>query len=107
MILRLPLRTSLAAASLIALCGCSPAASPVARAPDVDWPFYGGDAGGQRYSTAAQVTPSNVPALRVAWTYSTGEKAKRGKALEHASFENTPILAGGRLYVCTQFDAVH
>src|SRR5512132_3927499 len=48
------------AASLLLLTACSPAAPPVAAAPDVDWPFYGGDAGGQRYSTAAQITPANV-----------------------------------------------
>jgi quinoprotein glucose dehydrogenase len=100
-----PIRTTATLASLIALAACSPQApAPVARAADVDWPFYGGDAGGQRYSTAGQVTPANVRDLKVAWTYSTGELARHD--LKHAAFENTPILAGGRLYVCSQFDAV-
>ncbi len=100
-----PLRTALAsAASLVALVACSPAPQPVAKAADIEWPFYGGDAGGQRYSSAGQITPANVAGLKVAWTYSTGAKAK---GLDRASFENTPILAGGRLYVCTQFDEVH
>jgi len=96
-----------ASASLLALAACSPPApQPVAQAPDVDWPFYGGDAGGQRYSSAAQITPDNVRGLKVAWTYSTGEMARHPKDIERASFENTPILAGGRLYVCSPFDAV-
>lgn len=76
----------------------------MARAAEVGWGFYGGDAGGQRYSPAGQITPGNVRDLKVAWTYSTGE-AKRHD-LRHASFETTPILAGGRLYGCSQFDAV-
>jgi quinoprotein glucose dehydrogenase len=100
----IPSLSGLAAASLLGLAACSPQVAAVAPAPDVDWPYYGGDAGGQRYSSAAQITPANVRGLKVAWTYSTGE-AKRHK-LDRASFENTPILAGGRLYVCSQFDAV-
>ncbi|WP_297694023.1 pyrroloquinoline quinone-dependent dehydrogenase [Phenylobacterium sp.] len=95
----------LAAASLLTLAGCGPhTPKPVARAPDVGWAVYGGDAGGQRFSPAAQITPANVGDLAVAWTYSTGEAARHD--LKHASFEDTPILAGGRLYVCSQFDAV-
>ena len=83
-----PIRTTATLASLIALAACSPQApAPVARAADVDWPFYGGDAGGQRYSTAGQVTPANVRDLKVAWTYSTGELARHD--LKHAAFENT------------------
>src|SRR4051812_12701862 len=95
-------RAAALAASLLALAACSPEPQAVARAPDVGWPFYGGDAGGQRYSSAAQITPANVRQLKVAWTYSTGEMTRHRKELERASFENTPILAGGRLYVCSQ-----
>ena len=62
--------------------------------------------GGQRYSTAAQITPANVAALTVAWTYSTGDVASKGAALKRLAFENTPILAGGRLYVCSPFNEV-
>jgi quinoprotein glucose dehydrogenase len=103
------IRLLAASASLLALAACSPPAqkpTSVAAAPDVDWPHYGGDAGGQRYSSAAQITPANVGQLKVAWTYSTGEMARHPKDIERASFENTPILAGGRLYVCSPFDAV-
>ena len=98
---------ALLAASLLAIAACTPRShEPVAAAPDVDWPFYGGDAGGQRYSSASQITPDNVRQLRVAWTLSTGEVRRHPKDIKHASFENTPILAGGRLFVCTQFDMV-
>jgi quinoprotein glucose dehydrogenase len=100
-------RAAAIGAGLLALTACAPKpATPVARAADTDWPSYGGDPGGQKFSAAAQITPANVGQLEVAWTYSTGESARHGKALEHASFENTPILAEGRLYVCSQFNAV-
>src|SRR5262249_17631149 len=88
--------TSTALLSLLALCACSPAGpAPVKAAADVDWPFYGGDAGGQRFSPAAQITPANVAGLKVAWTYSTGELKRHPTDIKHAAFENTPILAGG------------
>jgi quinoprotein glucose dehydrogenase len=93
----------LAAAALLALAACSRPPAP-APAPDVAWPHYGGDAGGQRFSSAAQITPSNVKGLKVAWRYSTGDLATHAEALEHAAFEATPILAGGRLFLCTPFN---
>ena len=33
-----------------------------------DWPFYGRDASGGRFSPLTQITPSNVGKLAVAWT---------------------------------------
>ena len=34
-----------------------------------EWPTYGHDKGGMRYSPLAQITPANVSRLQVAWTY--------------------------------------
>src|SRR5207249_1374959 len=70
------------------------------------WEFYGGDAGGQRFSPAAQITPANVKALSIAWTWSSGDMASKGAAMKRAAFEATPILAEGRLYICSPFDEV-
>src|SRR5262245_14345028 len=41
------------------------------RAPDLskEWPTYGHDSGGQRFSPLTQITPANVANLKVAWTY--------------------------------------
>jgi quinoprotein glucose dehydrogenase len=77
-----------------------------ARAAEPGWQYYGGDQGGQRYSTAAQIRPGNVTSLQQAWSYSTGDMTTKGDAIRRASFENTPILAGGRLFVCSPFDEV-
>ena len=77
-----------------------------ACAADVGWQYYGGDQGGQRYSAARQITPANVAGLSQAWSYSTGDMQTKGDAMQRASFENTPILAEGRLYVCSPFSEV-
>ncbi|HEY0106327.1 MAG TPA: pyrroloquinoline quinone-dependent dehydrogenase, partial [Rhizomicrobium sp.] len=76
------------------------------QAADPGWPAYGGDAGGQRHSAARQLNPANVGRLAVAWTYSTGDMTTHASAMTRASFENTPILADGRLYVCSPFNEV-
>jgi quinoprotein glucose dehydrogenase len=34
-----------------------------------EWPTYGHDKGGMRYSPLTQITPANVSRLKVAWTY--------------------------------------
>src|SRR5262245_42413327 len=41
------------------------------RSPDLskEWPTYGHDPGGMRFSPLTQITPANVSQLKVAWTY--------------------------------------
>jgi len=68
------------------------------------WPTYGGEAGGQRYSAAGLITRANVHLLSQAWTFHTGERPRPGP--HGMSFEDTPILANGRLLVCTPSDRV-
>jgi quinoprotein glucose dehydrogenase len=90
-----------AAVLLAALCVATPAS-----AADPGWTDYGGDPGGQRYSRARQITPANVSTLAVAWSFSTGDMTTHADVMKRASFENTPILAEGRLYVCSPFNEV-
>ena len=59
-----------------------------------DWPIYGRDPGGTRYSPLDQINASNVQRLQRAWVYHTGDRAR--------AFEVTPIMAGGLLYLATQ-----
>jgi quinoprotein glucose dehydrogenase len=80
--------------------------APCAHAAEPGWAFYGGDAGGQRFSPARQITTANVANLAQAWSFSTGDMATKADAMKRASFENTPILAEGRLYVCSPFNEV-
>ena len=80
------------------------AAIPVAHAfPE----HYGADAGGTRYAPLAQITPANVSNLSVAWTYSSGDLARRSeRTMRRSKFQVTPILADARLVLCTPFNEV-
>jgi len=78
----------------------------VSAKADTGWRYYGGDEGGQRYSSATQITPANVTQLKQAWSFSTGDMKTKGDAMRRASFEDTPILADGKLYVCSPFNEV-
>ena len=73
---------------------------------DTGWPQYGGDQGGQRHSSATQITPVNVGHLHQVWSYSTDAATRHGPALHMSSFENTPILDEGKLFVCSAFQEV-
>ncbi|HWM61418.1 MAG TPA: PQQ-binding-like beta-propeller repeat protein, partial [Rhizomicrobium sp.] len=77
-------------------------AAPCAAA-EPGWPHYGGDQGGQRYSAATQITPANVGGLKPAWSFSTGAMTAHAGAMGEASFEDTPILDEGKLFVCSPF----
>ncbi|AXY77606.1 pyrroloquinoline quinone-dependent dehydrogenase [Paraflavitalea soli] len=71
--------------------------------PAGEWPAYGNDAGGMRYSPLNQVNDKNVASLKVAWTYQTGELGlyEGTEAMKKAAFEATPIMIGRTLYFST------
>lgn len=71
------------------------------------WPEYGGGTG-QRYVAADQITPANVDGLKVAWIYRTGQVAgeRTDEVRSTSAFELTPILAAGRMLICTPFNDV-
>src|SRR5215831_16500279 len=74
--------------------------------PSAEWPYYGGDAGGSRYSPLTQITKDNVTTLRVAWEYHTGEVSDGSGGRRPSTFEATPIVAHDTLYVTTPFNRV-
>jgi quinate dehydrogenase (quinone) len=75
--------------------------SAQAPAGPSDWRFYGHDAGGQRFVPVDQITRGNVADLKVAWTFRTGEPARRG-----SEDQNTPEQVGDTLYLCTPTNVV-
>lgn len=89
---------------LLTLLAAATATSAWAAEPG--WAHYGGDAGGTRYSLAAQINVANVARLKPAWTFSTGALKTHAADIGRSAFETTPILAGGRLYACSPFNAV-
>src|SRR5215470_12115110 len=70
-----------------------------------DWPNYGNDPGGTRYSALTQIDRANVAQLRVAWTYRTGETAGV-PPYGHIAFEATPLMVDGTLFLSTPYDRV-
>lgn len=70
------------------------------------WNFYGGDAGGTRFSALKQITPENVAELKPVWTFHTGALKPETDLNKKAAFEATPILVAGTLYLSTPFNKV-
>lgn len=58
-----------------------------------DWPAYGGNPQGTRYSPLKQIDRSNVARLKVAWTYDTADGP--------GDPQTQPIMVGGVLYGVT------
>jgi quinoprotein glucose dehydrogenase len=88
------MRTTLLLAALIP-------ALPV-HADSFEWSAYGGDGRGQRYAPLAEITPSNVGRLELAWDFRTGELGQGfDRAGEALTFEATPLFTDGTLYVST------
>ena len=71
-----------------------------------DWPAYGNDPGGMRYSVLAQIDRANVSQLKVAWTFHTGDISDGSSHRRRSGFETTPILVDGTLYLTTPFNRV-
>jgi len=78
---------------LLALSAQTPAAG--------DWPVYGRDAGGARFSPLTQITRDNVTRLTVAWTYHTGIPDMSSMSHRPPSLEVTPLVVDGTMYVIT------
>jgi quinoprotein glucose dehydrogenase len=73
--------------------------------PNGDWPTYGHDPGGQRFSPLAAIHRGNVASLRIAWTYRTGDAYQPARGRPTA-FEATPLYIGGTLYLATPLGRV-
>jgi len=62
-----------------------------------DWPSFGRDYSNQRFSPATQINRGNVKNLALAWQYKSGVKA---------SFQTTPIVVDGVMYLSLPFNHV-
>ncbi|HQR36667.1 MAG TPA: pyrroloquinoline quinone-dependent dehydrogenase [Blastocatellia bacterium] len=71
-----------------------------------DWPAYGRDAGGSRYSPLTQISRANAGQLKIAWTYRTGAEEVKAAGARNAAFESTPIVVDGTLYLTTPYSRV-
>ena len=90
----------LTACSLLLLaCGVNTYKSQQIEAgwPSQDWTNYGRDYSSQRFSPAAQINTKNVKQLTQAWAFKSGVVA---------SFQATPIVQNGVMYLSLPFNHV-
>jgi len=67
-----------------------------------DWPTFGHDPAGTRYSPLTQINPSNVSGLTRAWTF---HMAPEGTQVPRVA-ESTPLMVNGKLYLVTPYHKV-
>ena len=80
----------LASAAATEVSVCQPAGGPIA-----DWPYYGGDVGGSRYSRLTEINKSNVAKLKIAWEFHTGDVSDGSGNRRKSAFEATPVVTSG------------
>jgi quinohemoprotein ethanol dehydrogenase len=83
--------------SLLAL----PAAPALTAPTTLNWPFFGNDLANTRYQNVDQITSSNVAQLQPAWIFHTGILDDK------TSFEVSPIVIDGTMYITTGHDDVY
>jgi quinoprotein glucose dehydrogenase len=69
-----------------------------------DWPAYGHDQLGSRFSPLTQIDRTNVSRLAIVWTYRTGEASESTR--QPVKFEATPLVVDGTMYLSTPFGRV-
>jgi len=105
----------------------APASGVTAGPARTDWPTYGQDKGGQRFSTLGQINAGNVSDLQVAWQYhmrpekfsdTSGDDNSRAQALAEGLGLNlsapnpllasqvTPLVVDGVMYFGTPYNKV-
>jgi len=93
----MPLALMVVAAGLMAP---ALAQSQVPTPSSLDWRYYGNDLGNMRYQDVDQINPSNVADLQPAWIFHTGVLDPK------ASFEVSPLVVNGTMYISTGHDDV-
>ena len=115
---------------LCVLIGLVGAVAQSNKAPDLskEWPTYGHDPGGMRFSPLTEIKPANVDRLKVAWVYhmrpegyvvpargggggygeegGAGAGRGRGGGTGFAPSENTPLVIDGTMYMTTPYARV-
>jgi quinoprotein glucose dehydrogenase len=74
--------------------------------PPQEWPFYGGDQGGSKYSPLADVDRGNVAQLKLAWEWKPDEAPLTEHGTRPGAFQNTPLVIDNVLYVSTPYNRV-
>jgi quinoprotein glucose dehydrogenase len=79
----------------------------LAAAPASGWDHWGGDPGGQKFSSLKEITPDNVGNLVRAFEYHTGDLATRpSEVMKRTKFQATPLFVEDSLILCSPFNEV-
>ncbi len=83
-------------------------AGVLAAAPmkDSEWPAYGRDGSGAKYSPLAAINRKNVKNLKVAWTFHIGDMHASNGGGRASAFECTPLFVDNTVYVTSGFGRV-
>ncbi|WP_255550884.1 pyrroloquinoline quinone-dependent dehydrogenase [Granulicella sp. dw_53] len=94
--------------SVLLFCACLiPQSGSAADKPAAgEWPFYGGDQGGSKYSALADINLENVGKLKLAWEWQAGERPISQYNVTPGVFETTPVMRDGKLYLSTSYGQV-
>ena len=75
-----------------------------------DWPYYGYDPGGSRYSPLTQINVDNVNDLELVWSHQHGDLERTPDRKSFTGYQVTPLLlpeaAGHSLVACTPFHRI-
>jgi quinoprotein glucose dehydrogenase len=72
----------------------------------IEWPFYGGDQAGTKWSAAADINRETAARLEQAWSWKTGEAPIAEFRTQPGTFQNTPLMIDNVLYVSTPYNRV-
>jgi quinoprotein glucose dehydrogenase len=72
----------------------------------VEWPYFGGDSGGQRHSPLTDINAGNVRQLQQAWQWKHWETPLKEYDTVPGQFEATPLMIDGTLYVTTPYNSI-
>ena len=81
----------------LAVSSCSSITNQKASSIGKDWPSFGRDYSNQRLSPLTQINQQNVKDLALAWQFKSGVSA---------SFQETPIVTNGVMYVALPYNHV-
>lgn len=93
-------------ALLVAACLAALSAGRAAQKTANEWPVYGGDQGGMKYSPLTQINRDTVGRLTAAWEWKTGEVPLQQFGTTPGAFETTPLMIENVLYLSTPYNRV-
>ncbi|HUR32554.1 MAG TPA: PQQ-binding-like beta-propeller repeat protein [Vicinamibacterales bacterium] len=72
----------------------------------VEWLYYGGTPGNQKYSPLTDINPSNIARLQKVWEWKHWETPLEEYGTIPGFFEATPLMIDGVLYVTTPYNSI-